>query len=310
MKLNYHQKQKIAGYFFLLPSALFLVIFLLYPFALSIVRSFTNWDGFNANPSFVGLKNYVQLFTNNPDYWASLKINLQFAVVTTTVQTILGFLLAFVVYYLPSKWQTFYKVALYIPVILPASVIAVMWRFMLNPDTGLVNTILRLVGLGKFAVSWLGQTSTAMPTVMAVNTWQYIGFTMVLFYIAMQNISVDVLESASIDGAHKGKLLWHFFIPLTMGTTTTNVILSITGGMKSFALFYMLTSGGPGNATRVVSMRIFTTAFTDFKFYRALAMATVLFFIILILTAVSRSLGDHFNYELAPDESKKKKKKA
>ena len=100
--------------------------------------------------------------------------------------------------------------ALYIPVVLPASVVAVMWKFMLNKDIGLVNTLLRLVGLDNLTHAWIGEKSTALGTVIAVNTWQYIGFTMVLFYIAMMNISKDVLESAAVDGATKKDLFFNF----------------------------------------------------------------------------------------------------
>ena len=256
------KKRKIAGYFFLIPSFIFLATFLLYPLIKSIAMSFTDWNGFNPEYKWVGMENYTKLFTGTPAYWSSIKINLTFSFVSTLIQTVLGFFLAFVVYHMTSKWQNFYKIALYIPVILPASVIAVMWRFMLSPDTGLVNTILRLVGLDFLCHAWVGENATALGTIIAVNTWQYVGFTMVLYYIAMQNIPLDVLESAEIDGAGKWQKLRYFFLPLTAGTTETNVILSITGGMKSFALFYMLTGGGPGTATRVVSMLIYNTAYT------------------------------------------------
>lgn len=285
------KKRKIAGYFFLIPSFIFLATFLLYPLIKSIAMSFTDWNGFNPEYKWVGIKNYVKLFTDTPAYWSSIKINLTFSFVSTLIQTVLGFFLAFAVYHMSSKWQNFYKVALYIPVILPASVIAVMWRFMLSPDTGLVNTILRLVGLDFLCHAWVGENATALGTIIAVNTWQYVGFTMVLYYIAMQNIPLDVLESAEIDGAGKWQRLRYFFLPLTAGTTETNVILSITGGMKSFALFYMLTGGGPGTATRVVSMLIYNTAFVDYKFYKALTMSTILFLIILVLVLFSRWLG-------------------
>ena len=184
------------GYVFLIPGFVFLGCFLVFPFFKSLVRSFTDWNAFSPDFSFVGLKNYIELF-HNDEYWAAIKVNLVFAVVSTLIQTTLGFLLAFAVYYMTPKWQQFYKVALYIPVVLPASVVAVMWKFMLNKDIGLVNTLLRLVGLDNLTHAWIGEKSTALGTVIAVNTWQYIGFTMVLFYIAMMNISKDVLESAA-----------------------------------------------------------------------------------------------------------------
>ncbi len=294
--MNYRAKRKMAGYAFLLPSFFFLACFLLYPFCKSVVMSFTNWVGSSDKWEFVGVRNYVDLI-GNKKYWNAILINLKFALISTFIQTVLGFLLAYAVYNMSQRWQSFYKVALYLPVILPASVIAVMWRFLLSAQTGLVNTILRGIGLGNLAHGWVGEKATALGTIIFVNTWQYIGFTMVLFYIAMQNISLDVLESAEVDGANKFHKLIHFFIPMTVGTTETNVILSVTGGMKSFALFYMLTGGGPGNATKVVSMLIYETAFKEFKFYRALSMAAVLFVIILVLTLISRYLGDRYNYE-------------
>ena len=226
-----------------------------------------------------------------------MKIVLFFAFVSTAIQTVLGFLLAFLVYHMSAKWQNFYKVALYLPVILPAAVVAVMWRFMLAADAGMINELLQAVGLDSLTHSWLGDKNTAIWAVIMVNTWQYVGFTMVLYYINMQNISKDILESAEIDGANKWDKLRWFFLPLTMGTTETNVIYSITGGMKSFALFYMLTGGGPGTATRVVALVIYNTAFVDYKFARALAMSTVLFVIILVLTLLARTIAGRFNYE-------------
>ena len=294
--MNYRAKRKLWGYAFLLPSFFFLACFLLFPFCKSVVMSFTNWNGMKDDYKFIGLKNYENVI-NNSAYWDAILINLKFAVISTAIQTILGFLLAYAVFNMTSRWQSFYKVALYIPVILPASVIAVMWKFLLGPQTGLVNTVLRSIGLDSWAHGWVGEKATALGTIIFVNTWQYIGFTMVLFYIAMKNISTEVLEAAEVDGANKWHKLVRIFIPMTVGTTETNVILSITGGMKSFALFYMLTGGGPGKTTKVVSMLIYETAFQDFKFNRALAMAAILFVIILVLTLVSRYVGAKYNYE-------------
>ncbi len=294
--LNYKTSRKLWGYVLLIPGFFFLGCFTLFPFAKSIVMSFTDWNAINPDFSFVGLKNYSDVF-HNQDYWNAIKVNLIFAVISTAIQTILGFLLAFMVYYLKSGWQKFYKVALYLPVILPASVIAVMWRFLLNYDSGLINSILRGVGLDFLTHAWIGEKSTALGTIIAVNTWQYIGFTMVLFYIAMVNIPKDVLESAAVDGATKKDLFFYFFLPLTAGTTETNVVLSISGGMKSFALFYMLTGGGPGTTTQVVAMLIYNAAFVNFKFSRALAMSSILFVIILALVVLSRKIGRKYNYE-------------
>ncbi len=292
-KVRNKTNEKMIGYILLIPSFIFLISFVLYPLCSSVLMSFTNWTGFNPDYDFVGLNNYIKLL-GNKKYWSAIWINVQFAVVSTFIQTVLGFILAFFIYHLPKKRQNFYKVAIYIPVIIPASVIAVMWSFILSPENGLVNTILNNVGLSSLTHAWLGEVETALGSVILVNTWQYIGFTTVLFYIAMLNIDKALLESASIDGANKRQQFLKFFIPLTMSTTETNIILSITGGMKSFALFFLMTGGGPGSATRVASMVIYDTAFVDYKYYSALAMATVLFIIILILVIIGRLLASRY----------------
>lgn len=290
-------KQKLMGLIFLIPGLFFLGVFMIYPVVYSMIMSFTNWTGFNDDYSFIGAKNYITLFTATPDYWQAMGVNLYFAVVSTLIQTVLGFLLAYMVYNLTARWQNFYKVSLYLPVILPAAVVAVMWRFILAADSGLINQLLRAVGLDSLTHAWVGEKETALWAVILVNTWQFVGFTMVLYYISMQNVSKDILESAAIDGANGWQKLRYFFLPLTVGTTETNIIYSITGGMKSFALFYMLTGGGPGTATRVVSLVIYNRAFVDYKFSSALAMSVILFVIILVLTVAARGIAGHFNYE-------------
>ena len=140
-------KQKLLGLIFLLPGLFFLGAFLVYPVINGIVLSFTDWNGFSENAKFIGLKNYISLFTSTPDYWNGMKVVLFFAFASTAIQTVLGFFLAFLVYHMTKKWQNFYKVALYLPVILPAAVVAVMWRFMLGADAGMINELLRALGL-------------------------------------------------------------------------------------------------------------------------------------------------------------------
>ncbi len=294
---KYEYRNKLIGYLFLLPSLVFMISFMIYPMFKSVLMSFTNWNGFSPSYDFVGISNYSRIFTQTPEFWKAIGINLQFAFVSTFIQTIMGFLLAFFLYYMTSRWQSFYKVALYLPVIIPASVVAVMWTFIFTPEFGLLNQSLRAVGLGSLTRAWLGETSTALGAIITVNTWQYVGFTMVLYYIAMNNISKDIFESAEIDGANKWDKLVHFFVPLTLNTTEINVILSITGGMKSFALFYLMTGGGPGTATRVVSMLIYSTAFGDYKFAIGLTMSAILFVIILALMLFSRYLIQRNNAE-------------
>jgi raffinose/stachyose/melibiose transport system permease protein len=283
------RRRKRLGYVFLLPSFVILGAFLFYPVVNSVVMSLTDWTGFGNGFAWVGFDNYVRIFTDMPAFWASLLVNLKFALISTTVQTILGFLLAFVVYQLTKRWQKFYQVALYVPVILPAAGVAVMWVFIYDPNFGLLNQLLHVLGLDSLARGWLGEPSTALGSVIVTNTWRYVGFTMILYYIAMLDIPKEVLESSTIDGAGKLKQMRYFFLPLTWGTTEINFMLSLIGGMKSFDLFYLMTGGGPGTSTQVVGMLIYREAFQNFRFSSALTMSVILFLVILIITVISRT---------------------
>lgn len=284
------RKRMVIGTFFLLPSFILLSTLYFYPVVNSIIMSFTNWTGFNNNYTFVGFRNYKKILFDMPQFWKAMVVNLKFAVGTTIIQAVIGFMLAFTVYNMGKRSQSFFKITLFLPVILPVTVVGVLWSFILTPDFGLLNQFLRTVGLGFLAKGWLADYSTALPIVIITNVWRYMGFTMVLYFIAMLNISSEILEAARIDGASKFKQLLYIFIPLTRGTTEINFILSIIGGMKAFDLIYIMTGGGPGTATQVVGYLIYNTAFTSFQFSRALAMSLVLFIFIFILTSISRKL--------------------
>jgi raffinose/stachyose/melibiose transport system permease protein len=289
LKAN-QRKRMLLGYVFLIPSFTFLATFLFYPVINSFFMSFTDWTGFTTDYHFIGFENYVKIITDMPSYWHALLVNLKFAVISSFIQTVLGFVFAFLVHNMTKKWQKFYQTALYVPVILPIAVVAVMWAFIYDPNFGLINQILNAVGLENWTKGWLGDPNTALGSIIFTNTWRYVGFTMILYFIAMLNISQEVLESAKMDGASKWQQLIHFYFPLTRGTTEINFIFSVIGGMKAFDLFYLMTGGGPGTTTQVTAMLIYSTAFQNFKFGRALTMSIILFLIILIITLISRVL--------------------
>lgn len=284
----YESKKKITGLFLLLPAVAFLALFTVRPLVDALVKSFTNWTGFSANPSFVGVQNYIGALRDNQSFGNSIKNTLFFTVVVVIVQTSLGFLMAYFVYFLPKKAQAFLKKLMYIPVLVPITAVAVMWKFILSPEFGLINQALRFIGLGSLAQAWLGQYETAMFSVIVVNIWRFLGFTMVLYYVAMLTVSQEIREAAAIDGANKLVMMYRLFLPLTIITTETNVVISLTGCMKSFDLFFMLTGGGPGTATEVASMVIYRTAFQNFNYGGALAMSIILFSCIGVLVYATR----------------------
>ena len=286
--LKLETQRKILGYFFLLPIVVMLTVFMFYPIVKSVVMSFTNWSGMTDDWEWVGLNNYIRIFTNMPEYWRAMKVNVIYALIATAVQLTLGFLLAVLVINMRPRWQSFYKIALYLPVIIPAAAISVMWRYIYTPEYGLINQFLRAIGLEELCRAWTADPDTALGAVIVTNTWRYAGFTMVLYYVAMLDIPKDVLESAQIDGANRWHLIRYVYLPLTRGTTEINLILTITGCLRAFDIFYLLTSGGPGTSTKVVSMWIMETAFQSYKYGRALAMSIVLFVIVVFTMVIFR----------------------
>ena len=286
--LKMETQRKILGYFFLIPIVVLLTTFMFYPIVKSFVMSFTNWSGMTDDWKWVGFNNYIRIFTDMPEYWRAMKVNVIYALIATTVQLILGFVMAVMVINMRPRWQNFYKVALYLPVIIPAAAISVMWRYIYTPEYGLINQFLRAIGLDAWCRAWTADPDTAMGAVIVTNTWRYAGFTMVLYYVAMLDIPKDVLESAEIDGANRWNLIRYFYLPLTRGTTEINLILTITGCLRAFDIFYLLTAGGPGTNTKVVSMWIMETAFQSYKYGRALAMSIVLFLIVVLTMVICR----------------------
>ncbi|MCL2544354.1 MAG: sugar ABC transporter permease [Clostridia bacterium] len=286
-------RRKVLGYFFLLPIVTLLVVFTFYPIINSVIMSFTNWSGFNQQYDFIGLRNYERLFTNPLDtreYWRAMWVNVRFAVISTTIQTVLGFFLAVILINLSRGWQNFYKVALYMPVILPAAVVSVMWRVIYTPQYGMLNQFLQAVGLSSWTRAWTGDARYALGAVIAANTWRYVGFSTVLYYVWMLNIDREMIESSMIDGCSHLKRVPYFYFPLTRGATEINFVLSITGGLRAFDMFYLLTNGGPGTSTKVVGMLIRETAFVNFKFGRALAMSVLLFLVVVVAMVISRAV--------------------
>ena len=284
------ESKTLVAYLFLLPAFLLLTAFFLYPVSTSVIRSFTDWNGFSSGFDWAGLKNY-SLVINDSYFWEATLRTLKFALITTIVQTALGFFVAYFIYSLVSeRWKKLLRIAIYTPVILPGAVVSLLWVNMLSPNFGLINVWLERLGLGFLARGWLGDPATAMNTVMAVNTWKFLGMTVTFYIVAMLAIPKEVVESAKIDGASRGRMLWSIFFPLLKGITEVNFILSLIGGLKAFDLIYMMTGGGPGDSTTVLGIMVYRRAFLSFKFGEAITMGILLFIIIMVLTLISRRL--------------------
>ncbi len=282
------RKANIVGWALMIPTIVGILMFIVYPVVFSLILSFTNWKFVFVNVKFTGLDNYKWLFSGaGKQFWVSTWTSILFTFVSTAIQTFLGFLLAYVLFNMGRTAQGFYKVLLYVPVLLPAAVVSVMWTFIFEPNVGLIDVLLTNLGFTDLPL-WLVDDKIALGTVIFVNTWRYIGVTMIIYFIAMNAITKDIIESATIDGASKAKILWKIILPLTWSSTSTNLLLSVMGGLKSFDLFYLFTNGTGDHGLYVVGLYIWRTAYKFKTFCRAVTMSIVLS---LIIAAISLSMN-------------------
>lgn len=293
---NLRRRANIAGWLMSIPAMISIGVFIVYPIVMTVYISTTDLRMLTDNVvSFVGFDNFIWLFSNASAavrFWEDLLVSLEFTVISTLIQSVLGFLIAVIMYYMTSRVQGIFKILIYIPVILPATVVSVMWQFFYQPVNGLFDTILRTVfGVNEASLpGWISDPNIAIWSVILTNTWRFVGITVIIYFVAMNAISKDILESAGIDGASKPRQMLSFILPLTWSSTKINMILSMIGGLKSFDLFYLLTNGDAG--TEVVGLYIFKTAFVFQQpvFSRASTMAIMLTVILAIVTILVNKL--------------------
>lgn len=274
------RNSNLVGWIIIIPMLVSIALFVVYPLIYSVCLSFTDYRFVNNNVKFIGLKNYAWLFNfSNADslaFWNGLGLSFFFTFFSTLIQTFLGFLMAYVLYKMGRRVQSVYKILVYIPVILPMAMVTVMFKFFLSPE-GIVNTVLSRLGMVN-PPQWLADDSLTMWVVIAINTWRFIGMTIIIYFVAMNNVDASVIESAKLDGAGNGTIMAKMILPLTWSSTRLNLLTSMIGGMKSYDFFLILTDG-TGNTT-VAGMYIYKMAYEYRVFCRAVTMSIVLSIII------------------------------
>jgi raffinose/stachyose/melibiose transport system permease protein len=243
-----------SGLPWILPAYVFVVGLLYYCIIETGYLSTLDWDGTSPDPVSVGAQNYVDIF-NDPVFWKAIRNTIEFLVVTFTVQTALGFVLAALLHS-KIKLAGIYKVIIFTPVIIAAATMAPVFRQLFAAD-GQLNWTLEHIGLGFLAQPWLAQSSTALPAVMAITVWQFTGLTFVLYYAAMGQIDPEILEAARMDGAGNIRTLLAIIWPSVRGTTVALGMLSVIGALKTFDVPYLVTLGGPNYATEFLGTYIY-----------------------------------------------------
>ena len=277
-------RDDLVGWAFAAPFVILFVVFLAFPILASFLLSFTSFGLRDiANPvgtSIIGIKNYVDLFAD-PKFWKALFNTFYFVVVGVPVTLAIGLLIATALSRGVTRFRTAFRVGYYLPVITSIVAIAVVWRFLLNPDAGLINMLLG--GLGIKGPAWLADPVFAMPSIIAMAVWRNLGFAMVVFLAGLQTIPASLYESASIDGAGRWQAFRYVTIPMLRPTILFMTVITTIGYLQLFEEPFVMTLGGPLDSTLSITMYMYQQGFTFFHQGYASAIAYVLFVIVALI---------------------------
>ena len=275
-------EQGYMGFILVLPWLIGFCIFKLYPFVSSLVYSFTDYDLFKGVQNVVGFQNYIDAFTKAKNVKA-LKVTFTYAFMTVPLKLIFALFIAYILNF-KIKGVGLFRTAYYVPSILGGSVaIAVLWKALFKND-GVVNTILTMLGFES--INFLADKNWALFIICLLRVWQF-GSAMVLFLAALKGVPEDLYEAASIDGATKGRQFLSITIPLISPVIFYNLVTQLVQAFQEFNGPYIITNGGPRNATTLISVIVYNTAFKDYKVGMSSAMAWVMFVIVMILTIIA-----------------------
>ncbi len=260
--------------------ALFFAIFFIFPIIMALIGSFHLWNPLKGQFRFNGLENWKMLFTNKL-FWHAMKNTVWFAAVAVAVRVVLGLLLSSALYSKLIKKKSLYRTLYYLPTITPMVAVAFVWRFMYDPQFGLLNQILAT------KINWLFDARYAMIAIILLTIWKDFGYAVVILLGGMYSLPLDCYEAAEIDGANALQRFRHMTLPLLKPTILFIVITSLISYFQTYIPVMVLTQGGPGTQTYLASYIIYDQAFVKYNFGYASAISFVLFFIIAVLTAVS-----------------------
>ena len=273
-------RHRSTPYLLIAPALLVFGTIVLVPIGLTGRFSFFRWDGLGPWEA-AGLANYRRAF-EDPIFRSSFVHAVIYIGLTIVLEVVVGLALAGLLTARPKR-GTFFRVAFFVPVMLPMVVIAVLWAFVYNPDVGLLNAGLRRVGLDSLTRIWLGDPDTALAAISVVSGWVFAGFYMAIFYAAFQQIPASVLEAAQLDGAGGLRIFWNVQVPMVRHAVEVALLLCITGGFQSFDLFYVLTNGGPYNSTEIPTTYLVKVVFRNQEVGYGSAMAVILTAVVLLI---------------------------
>jgi raffinose/stachyose/melibiose transport system permease protein len=268
-----------------LPALALLLVFVYYPIVENLRLSLYSWNAFSARPVFVGLDNY-RTAVEDPIFWRALRNNTVFAVTSLVFQVGFSLVLAAVLEeFVHQRLRGILRTVYFIPAVISITVAGILFSFLYNPQIGLLNRALGALGLESWQHSWLGEPGTAMWSIIAMSQWQSIGYTAILFVVAIQRVPREFYEAARIDGAGRIRSFFSITVPMVREMTTLITILTISGAFLVFNEVMVMTAGGPSNSSQVLGTWLYRNAFLNDDMGYASAIATVIFVITLLIGA-------------------------
>lgn len=273
------------------PAVLLLVVFVYYPVVENLRLSLYRWGPFSPREVFVGLDNYAALRAD-PVFWSSLFNNAAYAVVSVVFQVGGGLVLAAVLEELVrGRLKGILRTIYFVPAVLSLTITGLLFQFMYNPQIGLVNGLLDVLGLDAWKHSWLGESATAIWAIIAMSQWQSVGYVAVLFIVAMQRIPRELYEAAYIDGASRVQAFFKVTLPLVREMTLLAMIITVSGAFLVMNEVWVMTAGGPNNASHTLGTWLYKSAFFNDQMGYAAAIAVVIFLITMSASILQLFLG-------------------
>jgi raffinose/stachyose/melibiose transport system permease protein len=257
---------------FLAPTILVFLLFFLYPLLSVLITSFTNWNGYNM-PVFIGIENYEKLFTN-PTFHQALKNTLIWALCAIAIHVPFGVLVALILHRKMRFWR-FTRAVFMLPNVIAPSAMALLYTFVFKPDEGILNSIIRALGVKDFHLNWLYNPNTALLSVTLI--WLFYAAVITLITLSeLLSVPEELFEAAEIDGANSWQIDWHINLPLLRKIIGTGMVIAVTAVFKKFDIIYITTNGGPGNATMTMSVMMVNAISNTMSYGYANAIGTTL----------------------------------
>jgi multiple sugar transport system permease protein len=292
-RLTYRTREEIAGWLLAGPWILGFLLFTAGPMLASIWLSFTSWDLLGA-PKLVGLANYIRLFTDDPSAWRALRVTTVYAFTSVPLAVGLGLLVAMLLNE-NIRLQGLFRTVYYLPSVVSGVAVALLWRWLFSPDFGLINAFLAVFGIRGPA--WLSDANWALPALIIMSIWG-VGSGMVIYLAGLQGVSTALYEAAELDGANGAQRFWNITVPMISPVIFFQAVMGIIGALQTFTQAFIMTDGGPKEATLFYLLYLYRNGWVYLKMGYASALAWVLFIYIMILTLlILRSSAAWVYYE-------------